>query len=182
MRLLAIISLALLAAACGSSPSSTTTGGSASNDPAQAPFKYATCMRNHGVTNFPDPQVTTTTTPGGTAAGVKMAVPATTAKSPKFKSAQKACQAILPAPGSSGPDHQGPSKQVLLAFASCLRSHGISNFPDPDAQGRLNLQLISAAGVDVRGPAFLTAAKACVGVTHGQIPMAAVEQLASGSH
>jgi len=45
--------------------------------------------------------------------------------------------------------HQAPSKQVFLAFARCLRSHGISDFPDPDAQGQLTLQMISAAGVDL---------------------------------
>ncbi len=55
-------------------------------------------------------------------------------------------------------------------------SHGVADFPDPSAQGKLSLQMISAAGVDLRAPSFLTAARACVGVTHGVISMAAVEQ------
>jgi hypothetical protein len=76
----------------------------------------------------------------------------------------------------------GPSKQVLLAFAQCLRSHGISGFPDPNAQGQLPAQTISAAGVDVHTPQFAAAGKACVGVTHGQITVAEVDALASGQH
>jgi hypothetical protein len=182
MRFLAITSLALLAAACGSSPGSPSSGQS-SNDPAQAPFRYASCMRDHGLTNFPDPVVTTTTTPGGggSAVGVRMAVPASVGRSPKFKAAEKACKGILPAPGSRE-DRHGPSKQVFLAFAQCLRAHGISNFPDPNAQGQLTLNMINAAGVDVKGPVFFNAAKACVGVTHGQIPLGAVERAINGAH
>jgi hypothetical protein len=135
-------------------------------------------MRDHGVANFPDPQVTTAS--GGGV--VRQAVPASAGLSPKFKAAQNACKGILPPPGSGGPRHQGPSKQVFLAFARCLRSHGIADFPDPNAQGQLTLQMISAAGVDLKAPSFLTAAKACVGVTHGQITPAMVAQAINGPH
>jgi hypothetical protein len=177
MRLTAIITIALLAAACGSSPSSPGSN-QPSNNPAAAAFKYASCIRDHGVPSFPDPHVTTT--PGG--GSVSQAVPASAGLSPKFRAAQKACRGILPAPGKGGPDHQGPSKQVLLAFARCLRSHGISDFPDPNAQGQLTLQMISAAGVDLKAPSFLTAAKACIGVTHGQITLGDVAHAINGRH
>ncbi len=49
-------------------------------------------------------------------------------------------------------------------------------FPDPTAQGQLTLAMIHAAGVDLQAPSLLTAAKACVGVTHGAITLAQVEQ------
>jgi hypothetical protein len=172
MRRLAILSLGLLAAACGSSPGASTTRGSAPKNPAEAAYRYASCIRAHGVPSFPDPHVTTTSGAGGS---VAQAVPASAGLSPNFRSAQKACRGILPA-AVNGPERHGPSKQVFLAFAQCLRAHGVSNFPDPNAQGQLTLEMISAAGVDVKGPAFFDAAKACVGVTHGQIPLAAVEQ------
>lgn len=182
MRFLAIISLsslALLAAACGSSPSATNSSHSSQN-PGDAAYRFAACMRNHGVTDFPDPQVTTT--PGGGSVKIAMMAPASAAKgSPAFKSAQKACHGILPAPGS-GQDRKGPSKQIFLAFAQCLRSHGVSNFPDPNAQGQLTRDMISAAGVDLHAPSLLTAARSCVGVTHGQITMAAVERAINGPH
>jgi len=137
-------------------------------------------MRDHGVTNFPDPQVTTT--PGGGGGSIRQAAPAGAGRSPKFQAAQHACQGILPAPGSGGSGNQGPSKQVFLAFARCLRSHGVSDFPDPNAQGQLTLQMIDAAGVDLKAPSFLTAGKACVGVTHGQITLAMLVQAIDGPH
>jgi hypothetical protein len=170
----------LLAAACGSSPSSSTTTNSASSGPGAAAFKYATCIRDHGVPDFPDPQVTTT--PGGGGVSVRQAVPAGAVGSPKFKAAQAACKGTVPAPGSGGSGGQGPSKQAFLAFARCLRGHGISGFPDPNAQGQLTLQMISASGVDLNAPSFLTAAKACVGVTHGAITMADIAEAVNGPH
>jgi hypothetical protein len=169
---------AVLAAGCGSSPShvpAQTAGG-----PAAQAFAYSRCMRSHGVADFPDPRVTTT--PGGGSARIAMMAPSSAVNSPAFKTAEKACQGILPAPGNNRPDGHGPSKQVLLAFARCLRSHGVSGFPDPNAQGQLPPQAITAAGVDVRTPQFAIAGKACVGVTHGEITVAEVEALASGQH
>jgi hypothetical protein len=71
---------------------------------------------------------------------------------------------------------------VLLAFARCLRSHGVPKFPDPDSRGQLPLETVQAAGVDLHAPAVLTAARACVGVTHGQITMAQVEQAINHPH
>jgi hypothetical protein len=61
-------------------------------------------------------------------------------------------------------DPAGASK--ALAFAKCMRSHGISNFPDPTG-GKLDLQVqrtpnsTSVNGVEVNGPAFQSAMKAC---------------------
>lgn len=118
--------------------------------------------------------------PGSTR--IRQAVPAGAGLSPKFPAAQKACRGILPAPGNGGRDQGGPGKQTLLAFAHCLRTHGVSDFPDPDAQGRLTLQMIGGAGVDVHAPNFLKASRACVGVTHGAITMAQVAAAASGEH
>ncbi len=169
---------AVLTAACGSSPARIP--ARTAHGPAAQAFAYSRCMRSHGVAAFPDPRVTTT--PGGGSVGIAMVAPASVGNSPGFKTAQKACQAILPAPGSGHQDSGGPSKQVLLAFARCLRGHGVSGFPDPNAQGQLPAQTIAAAGVDVRTPQFAAAGRACVGVTHGQITVAEVEALASGKH
>jgi hypothetical protein len=165
-------------AGCGSSPSrvpARTAGG-----PAAPAFAYARCMRQHGVADFPDPHVTTT--PGGGSVKIAMMAPASVGNSPASKTAEKACRGILPLPGSNRPDGHGPSKQVVLAFAHCLRSHGMTGFPDPTAQGELTREMISAAGVDVHSREFVAAGKACIGVTHGQITVAQVEALASGQH
>ena len=173
---------AVLVAGCGSSPTPTPTStrGQSANNPGGQAFAYARCIRSHGVADFPDPKVTTT--PGGGSVGIAMMAPSSIGNSPVFKAAQKACQRILPGPGSARSDGNGPSKPVLLAFAGCLRSHGISGFPDPNAQGQLPAQTIAAAGVNVHTPQFLAAGKACVGVTHGQITDADVAELVSGHH
>jgi hypothetical protein len=175
MKRLAIIAVALLAGACGSSSSSSGGASDTPPGPAGAAFRFARCMRAHGASGFPDPQLTRT--PGGDAVGIRQAVPASAGLSPRFQAAQKACQGILPPPGrGSGGGGGGPGKQVLLAFAHCLRSQGVSGFPDPNGQGQITPQMISAAGVDLRAPSFMTAARACVGVTHGAITMAEVAQ------
>jgi len=58
-----------------------------------------------------------------------------------------------------------------LAYSRCMRSHGVSNFPDPDSQGRI---LITSGvsngkktGVDVNSPQFKTAQKACQALQPG---------------
>ena len=50
---------------------------------------------------------------------------------------------------------QEPRKQMLLTFAHCLRGHGVTGFPDPNADGQLTLEMISAAGVDIHTRSFV---------------------------
>lgn len=174
-----IAGTAALATGCGSSaPPATTT--QSSHSPAQAAFAFARCMHEHGVSNFPDPQVTTT--PGGGSVSIRQVMPASVAASPAFKSAQKACAALQPGPGRGPESRQGPHKQTLLAFARCLRANGVSGFPDPTAQGQLTLTMIQSAGVDLHARSFITAASRCVGVTHGAITMAQVAAAVNGRH
>jgi len=170
--------LATLGAGCGSStPPNTGTQQSAST-PGAAAFAYSRCMRAHGVTGFPDPQVSSS----GGSTSISQIAPASAVASPRFKSAQKACGGLEPGPGNATPDGHRPGAQVLLALAHCLRGHGFADFPDPDRNGRLSIQMITAAGVDYRSPQFLTAAKGCLGVTHGAITAAQVDSLVNGPH
>ena len=54
-----------------------------------------------------------------------------------------------------------------VAWASCMRSHGVPSYPDPtyDKGGRPNVPDLSSLGIDTRSPAFTTAGQACNG--HG---------------
>ncbi|HWE14779.1 MAG TPA: hypothetical protein VG365_14750 [Solirubrobacteraceae bacterium] len=176
-RGLAVLIVGAGAAGCGSSSPTTTTTRSAQG-PAAAAYAFSNCMREHGVSNFPDPHVTAT--PGG--GSVRITAIAPKGQSPQFKVAQQACQHLLPGPQNTSPAQQHARAQALLAFARCLRSHGISNFPDPNTQGQLTIEMINAASVDLHAPGFLTAAKACVGVTHGAITGADVERAINGPH
>ena len=178
-----IAALALLAAGCGSSDPSTTTSTSGSlrtgpKNAVQTAFEYSRCMRSHGVTNFPDPKIVSS--PGHQAIGFH--VDPSEAGSPNFKSAGKACQSILPPPTGDSQAQQQAHKQDLLDFASCMRAHGIAGFPDPDLQGQLTLEMVRAAGIDLRSRGVLVAGKACAGASHGAISVADVEAAVNGAH
>ena len=172
--------LATITAGCGSNHPTTSTGTASAGNPAAAAYAYARCMRSHGVSNFPDPKVNVS--PGH--ASVGFAVNPSQTGSPKFKSADKACSGILPAPPSPAQvlAQQQAHKRTLLAFARCLRTNGIHGFPDPDTQGQLRLQTVIAAGVDIHSRQFLDATKACVGVTHGEITEAQIRAGVNGTH
>jgi hypothetical protein len=47
----------------------------------------------------------------------------------------------------------------IAKFASCMRTHGEPNFPDPDAQG--NLSISSSSGIDPSSSQFQVAQRAC---------------------
>lgn len=180
MRLITPLVLALVVtvvAGCGSSDPTGTTGTRGATNGADAAYRYARCMRSHGLTGFPDPHVSVS--PGHTS--ISMMVPATLGSSPHFKTAEKACAGILPGPGARSDSH-GPGAADLLAFARCLRGHGLSGFPDPDRNGQISPEMIAKAGIKLRGPAFLAAADACTGVTHGAITRADVLAAINGPH
>jgi hypothetical protein len=61
---------------------------------------------------------------------------------------------------SSSAGHPTPShaQQEALDFSRCMRSHGVSHFPDPAASGGFDL---SVAGINSSSPAFLAAQTAC---------------------
>lgn len=56
-------------------------------------------------------------------------------------------------PGSTSPE------AAALAFAKCMRSNGLPNFPDPKASGGFFFH--SGAGTNPSSPAFKAAQKAC---------------------
>src|SRR5579871_3284198 len=172
-----VVPVLLLDAGCGSRGP---TGGSsgAAGGPVAAAYAYAHCMRSHGATSFPDPHVSTGT---GHTEISQEAAPVSSAQAPAFRAAEHACRGILRAVvAQSG--HQGPGAAVLLAFARCLRAHGVSDFPDPDRNGRITQEMLSAAGVDLHTGVFLSAARSCIGVTHGAITAADIHQAITGPH
>jgi hypothetical protein len=112
----------LVLAACGSTgqPSGTATGGANATASGQTrDIEFSDCMRSHGVPNFPDPTANGLQLPSGI-----------NAQSPAFRSAQQACKQFLPDQGA--PRATDPHERAAaLAFARCMRRHGLSQFPDP---------------------------------------------------
>jgi hypothetical protein len=63
--------------------------------------------------------------------------------------------------GSSGPGSSEEASQSLhLQFAQCMRSHGVTGFPDPSPGGGL-LNAVAASGINTRSPTFLAALQTC---------------------
>ena len=139
----AILAVGVGVAACGGGPSTpgvaqgsaTTTATSSAGGSKQATglLAYASCMRSHGVPNFPDPA----DSGGIPKEGVISAFRAVS--SSQASRAQNACQQLLPAGGSlSGQPSQTVTAQdqhYYLNAARCMRSHGITDFPDPIFSG-----------------------------------------------
>jgi hypothetical protein len=106
----------------GANKPTTTTNASASGgyDLRQA-LVFARCMRQHGY-DMPDPQIENNT--------VGVQLPNYQGqRAPKFQAAWQACRRYAP----NGGQPERPSaqdRQQALAFARCMRQHGI-NLPDP---------------------------------------------------
>ncbi|HUB73130.1 MAG TPA: hypothetical protein VL979_03715 [Solirubrobacteraceae bacterium] len=151
-----------------SSTSSTASTGSTAAGPAQGresspgsqAVAYAACMRSHGVTGFPDPVIHE----GANGASVKMAVPASAGRNPRFKSAQQACQKLLPNGGAPGgqPTVSPQEQAQYLRAAACIRSHGVPNFPDPTFSG--GGVHIDHKGLNLSSPTLKAAIQACKSV------------------
>lgn len=162
-RLAAAATGAVLAiAACSNGGSGHAAGGSASNSPsgsaspARSGPAYAQCMRQHGVTNFPDPQG-----PNQNSFLITGAV----TNNPHFQAASKACESLRPQQGTGGGSSGGVSQQRLLAFAQCMRANGVPQFPDPGPNGALRI----GGGVDPSSPQFQHAQQVCSAKTGLQL-------------
>jgi hypothetical protein len=182
-----LAAIALLAAGCGdgsnsptvahlgssttpsTSPSSSSTGSGSASSSAESPrgqaVAYSTCMREHGVPNFPEPRISTS----GNEVKVAMRVTPGITGNPHFQSAEKACGKLLPEGGPGGPglNHQiSPREQSqYLKAAACIRTHGIPNFPDPTFSG--GGVHISQKGLDLHSPQVRAAEEACQSLIPG---------------
>lgn len=126
---------------------------------------FSSCMRAHGLANFPDP-----TAGGGIHIDVSSGLDPS---SPAFKVARAACRHLLP---GGGPGAQRPSardRAAMLATAECMRSHGVTGFPDPTLtppanpagysllQNRGGVIIAIPNTINVQSPVFRQAAASC---------------------
>jgi hypothetical protein len=151
-KLAALAVLALIGAGCSDEPAET--GGG--DKTATKAMKFAECMRDHGVSEFPDPDASGELTIDGVLNGSSI-----DPSSPAWKEAVAACKDLQP-PGYTGDDEVTPEEQdARLEFAQCIRDNGVEDFPDP-AKGEplVNTNLIPSAaepgGMDVLNAAMRT--------------------------
>jgi hypothetical protein len=150
----------------GSAASGSAASGSATTQ--QQALRYAKCMRAHGVKNFPDPDK------GG---GFEFNKNAVDPSSPAFEATQAKCRKLVPGGGPPAPGTRThPSSQEMahmLGVARCMRSHGISGFPDPTTTipslthftGVVSMIFtvifVFPGSLDMHSPQFARAAAAC---------------------
>jgi len=137
--LAALAMLTLIGAGCSGTGSSSGTNTAASssggnnNDTAtrgQA-VKFAECMRDNGVKEFPDPDASGALTIDAVANGSSLDT-----NSAAFKQAMSACKELEP-PGFTGGKVTPQQRTVRLKFARCIRDNGVKDFPDPTPDGPL---------------------------------------------
>ena len=152
----AVLAAGLLVTGCGGSPSDASLNRRTDQPPAVSrAIAYSRCMRSHGVPGFPDPTISRS----GGRVGIGMGIPSSVATSPAFKTAADACAKFAPDdPGGSGGPAPVTAQQhrEIVRFAACMRTHGVSGFPDPDATGTFHL-----FGVNTNAPAFTVAVGKC---------------------
>jgi hypothetical protein len=146
---LVLVAVATLAAACdGGGSSSSPNGTSAQSSARQSGLLFDSCIRVHGVPDFPD---STASVIGGL---LEMHIPGYLKGEPQFQSALQACRKDLPGGAAPAVKHFNIPRE--LNFARCMRSHGITWYPDPSPGGRFNLNLANTIT-----PQFEAAANAC---------------------
>jgi hypothetical protein len=138
--------LALLAAACGGSPANNVAQQSGA-------VAFASCVRSHGVRNWPDPNAS------GVFDKSKLSSQQLGASDSRVQAAQRVCQHLLPSGGGPSPAQVQQVKALGLEFARCVRSHGVANFPDPGSDGRIPDP--ASVGIDQGSPKFEAANQAC---------------------
>jgi hypothetical protein len=160
--LVGVLALALAVAGCGGGDktdgvaslgggkATATTSPGGSSDPRQGALAYGRCMRQRGI-DMPDPKID--------AAGrvAQQLPPGVDPDTPRFKAANEACKQYAP-DGGQPPKLTPQQQQQMVAFARCMRQHGM-NIPDPKPDG--GIQVDGAKGVGPDDPKFQAAEQAC---------------------
>lgn len=72
-----------------------------------------------------------------------------------------ACGSSAPAATGSGGTNTAANAQAVK-FAECMRSNGVSQFPDPGASGKLTIDAVAnGSSLNTNAPAFKQALSAC---------------------
>jgi hypothetical protein len=140
--------IALVIAACGSG-SAAIAGSGARWTTYQKELGYAQCMRAHGLPSFPDPQS------DGTFNSTR--ANANDFFGPRFQPADQVCAHLGGPPVTAAQQQQG--RRPFLRYASCMRAHGIANFPDPG--GHCLACIGPGDGIGSQSPQYLSAQQAC---------------------
>ncbi|MFT3864133.1 MAG: hypothetical protein QM729_07670 [Solirubrobacterales bacterium] len=157
---LAVVAAGTLLTACGgsSSPSGSTTSA------ADGAFKFSKCMREHGVKNFPDPEVS-----ASGATRIQFKAEGTSSKT--LEAAQEACRHFQEEGAQKqelSPQQQVEQEEQVDKFAKCMREHGIEVETSTAGGGaKVSVGGGGQGGPNPESPAFQKAQEACQSLMPG---------------
>lgn len=156
----ALLTVALFAAACSGgserpsvadvgSPSPEASGGAEGSE-----LAYSRCMRENGITAFPDPNADgELQVNAGPGTGIDP-------DDPQYKAADETCKPLLPNGGEQAPIAE-LDREKILEYAQCMRDEGITEFPDPNPDGGIALDVKPGSNLDPNSPLHQAADEAC---------------------
>jgi hypothetical protein len=134
----------------GADSATSTTNASGGYDLRQA-LVFTRCMRQHGY-DIPDPQIEE--------GNVGLQLPNYEGqRAPKYQAAWQACRHYAPNGGQPGRPPSAQDRQQALAFARCMRQHGI-DMPDPQITAE-GIDQPPAPGIHRDDPRATAAEQAC---------------------
>lgn len=114
----------------------------------KALLKFSSCVRAHGIANFPDPTASS---------GFPNSARHYTSW-PQFAQAEKACRSdAVAAEVIQSPAELAQHLKQPNAEDACIRKHGVPDMPDPDAKGEQSFP----SGIMPSTPRFQAAEKVC---------------------
>jgi hypothetical protein len=129
----ALATVALIGAGCSNEPAKngntsigSSSGGNKNATNRDKAVKFAECMRDNGVGEFPDPDASGELTIDGVVNGSSI-----DPDGPVWEEAIAACKDLQPS-GFTGKRQRSDDEQdAALEFAQCIRDNGVKDFPDP---------------------------------------------------
>lgn len=115
----------------------------------QSALKYSQCMRDQGLSWFPDPDAQ---------GNLKVSAPEGVDQS-KVDQANEACKKYLPSGGGAG-QISTEDLDKIRQMAQCVRDHGFPKYPDPDANGSIAIDS-QTTGIQPDDPKFQAAMQEC---------------------
>ena len=183
LPLLAVTLVATLAACSSAGPgasvatldepgASQAAASSAPTDPQEAFLAYAQCMRDNGI-DMPDPEIIEDSSGEGSAtSGIRIGVNGAGPDKEAFRTADATCRKHLANVVDSAPNGglSPEDEEKLLAFARCMREHGI-DMPDPQNGGMIINEEDGDGGprIDPNDPDFQAAQEACGDLMPGKL-------------
>jgi hypothetical protein len=141
-----------VASANGSTSSPTSSASTGSGSERDQALRYARCMRENGVPNFPDPNV-------GENGELTQELNGEGFDPQSLEKAQDTCKRYLPNGGE--PQKLDPQRlEQLRKMAQCIRRHGFPDFPDPTDEG-LQINANEHPEWSPDNPTFKAAQQAC---------------------